>query len=116
VEKKNSDKVIEHRLRALLAAEESQNLKMKYSKNLGFDYGDLQQDYKKGLEYLTYSQKLAKQLGDKASQSVILRDMGAFSFWMQQYEEAIEYYQQSYQIFAHLGYRNSQAIVCAALV
>ncbi|MGB0389351.1 MAG: hypothetical protein ACPGWR_31395, partial [Ardenticatenaceae bacterium] len=64
-DQKENQKVIDHRLQAWLAAEETQNLelKMKMAKNLGYDYAELRQEYAKALQYLTLSRSLAIESG-----------------------------------------------------
>ena len=115
--RKEKQRVIEHRLQAWLAAEETQNLelRMKTAKNLGFDYAELRQEYAKALEYLNLSRTLALEAGDRQLEAMSIKDMGACYFWMAQYSKAIETYQQAYNIYLEIGNLNSQGFVCCDL-
>ncbi|MGB0384968.1 MAG: tetratricopeptide repeat protein [Ardenticatenaceae bacterium] len=111
---KENQKVIDHRLQAWLAAEETQNLelKTKMAKNLGYDYAELRQEYPKALQYLTLSRSLAIESGDRQMEAMCTKDIGACYFWMAQYTKAIEYYKKAYNINMQTGNLNSKAMVC----
>ncbi|MGB0388942.1 MAG: DeoR family transcriptional regulator [Ardenticatenaceae bacterium] len=109
--------VIDHRLQAWLAAEETQDLvlRMKTAINLGFDYAELLQEYQKALQYITLSQEIAVKMGDRQMEGLSTKYVGNCYYWLKQHDVAIAHYKQAHTILLEAGNLNWLISTCVDL-
>lgn len=112
-QKKNLQEALSYRLKAWVAASETQDLERmtKMAYNLGQAYLWLQ-EYAPGLDYLKKSSDLAQKAGNLQMQGLSHKGMGSCYFLQGQMGNAIVHYQMAYVLWDKTKNANWRSVIC----